>query len=176
MYILGYTDAQSAYQFMKMRRILHGATEHYQWSCQRGHRSRLNLYKFHVYKKLVRNIHAFRRIWMDEDVTDWRKYSILLLLPTVSNKLQRQFCQSLRLYFFQGNEINILNILEWFLVCMQFLLWEFGGGEVSTQVVSNIDSTALCTWPVVTDTTLNIRWVQGCQVGPAGLDLWTLTF
>ena len=98
MYILGYTDAQSDYQFMKMRRILHGATEYYQWSCQRGHRSRLNLYKFHVYKKLVRNIHAFRRIWMDEDVTDWRKYSILLLLPTVSNKLQRQFCQSLRLF------------------------------------------------------------------------------
>ena len=25
-------------------------------------------------------------------------------------------------YFFQGNEINILNILEWFLVCMQFVM------------------------------------------------------
>ena len=173
MYILGYTDAQSDYQFMKMRRILHGATEYYQWSCQRGHRSRLNLYKFHVYKKLVRNIHAFRRIWMDEDVTDWRKYSILLLLPTDSNKLQRQFCQSLRL-FLSGKWNQ--NFKHSWVVCMQFLLWEFGGGEVSTQVVSNIDSTALCTWPVVTDTTLNIRWVQGCQVGPAGLDLWTLTF
>ena len=158
---------------MKMRRILHGATEHYQWSCQRGHRSRLNLYKFHVYKKLVRNIHAFRRIWMDEDVTDWRKYSFLLLLPTDSNKLQRQFCQSLRL-FLSGKWNQ--NFKHSWVVCMQFLLWEFGGGEVSTQVVSNIDSTALCTWPVVTDTTLNIRWVQGCQVGPAGLDLWTLTF
>ena len=158
---------------MKMRRILHGATEHYQWSCQRGHRSRLNLYKFHVYKKLVRNIHAFRRIWMDEDVTDWRKYSFLLLLTTDSNKLQRQFCQSLRL-FLSGKWNQ--NFEHSWVVCMQFLLWEFGGGEVSTQVVSNIDSTALCTWPVVTDTTLNIRWVQACQVGPAGLDLWTLTF